>query len=456
MSGGHILLSIVGAAAALAMLVWPGRSAVLLLVFAPIIWALGAANLMTETTAASINLAVVVAGVATLMYARFLLMRQKDPLLIWLRRATIAYCAGTLPSVFTSRLSIQSVGGYVRLISPVIFMFAVLHCSPPRGLRTPHFKALALSTTSMLGIIVAAQYAGQSSWYLGGFERLRAFALGPQHISLYSVITVGVLVCGVLLRRRPYLYLTGIFALLICTYLTGFRTAWIGMGSLIALVMVVAVRSPLAKFVACLVGLSLLGVSGVIVQSLARYAYGNDIMSVDVLDAIASGRITTDYLALERYLRGNPVELLFGIGGVYSSEQATLEEGTEGAPVHGDVLATLIECGIVSLLGYLFFNITIAWILLRMMRYLPRQHTARTFVAVGLACFIAFTIMGIAGALYTNVFVGFYYYAFIGFVFAQLKRINPSLVPLLSESYLYQPRHEFRGIARNPGLLPTK
>jgi O-antigen ligase len=269
---------------------------------------------------------------------------------------------------------------------------------------------------------------------MGGFERLRAFALWPQHISLYSVIMVGVLICGVLLGRHRYLYVSGIFALLVCTYLTGYRTAWIGVTLLIGLIIMVAVRSGLAKFVALLVALSLLGASGIIVRSLARYAHEDEAISVDVLDAVTSGRITTDSIALDRYLRGNPAEWLFGIGGVYSSIEATLEQGRVGYEVHSDLLATLIECGILGLLGYLFFNIIIAWILLRVMRYLPTQHASRTFVAVGFACFIVFTIMGMAGTLYTNVFVGWYYYAFIGFALAQLKSANPPLVPVVSGS----------------------
>jgi O-antigen ligase len=255
---------------------------------------------------------------------------------------------------------------------------------------------------------------------MGGFDRLRAFNLWPQHLSLYSVAACGVLVCGVLLGKRKYLYATGIVALTICIYFTGYRTAWVGMALLVFLVLIIAVRSRFVKVIALLVALGLLGAGSVIIQSLTRYSSDDEAISVDSLDAIGSGRINVDSIAMNRYLAGSLAEWFLGIG-VYSSEEATLQETGTGFIVHSDILATLIECGTLGLLGYLFFLSVIGWILFRFRRYLPKQGPTWTFVSVGLALFITFTIMGIPGALYSNVFVGYYYYGFIGFVLAQLK-----------------------------------
>src|SRR5205085_9445708 len=145
------------------------------------------------------------------------------------------------------------------------------------------------------------------------------------------------LVCGVLLGKHRYLYVAGILALGVCTYLAGFRTGWIGMAVLIGLVMVTAVRSGLAKFVALLVALGFLGASGIIIESLARYARSDEAISVAMMNNITSGRITTASIGWERYLRGTPAEWLFGIG-VYSSQEVTLEEEGTGAGIHSDFL----------------------------------------------------------------------------------------------------------------------
>src|SRR5438477_711761 len=302
-------------------------------------------------------------------------------------------------------------------------MFVLLHGSQPRGVNTFQFKALVLTTVSLLGIIVAAQCAGKGSNLLGGFDRLRAFNLSPQLVSLYLVTGLGVLVCGVLLGRRLYIYVTIIVALITCTYLTGYRTAWIGMAVLIAVIMLAAVRSRFVKLIALLATFGLLPISGVVIQSLARYAHEDEAISTDTLDAITSGRITTNSVALDGYIAGNPTEWLFG-NGVYSSEEVTLRQQGAGFGVHNDFLATLTECGVVGLVGYLFLLVILGWILLRVRSRLPQQHPARSFLSVGWASFVAFAVMGISGALYTNVFVGWYYYGFIGFALAQLKGIN--------------------------------
>jgi hypothetical protein len=414
----QILLGAVAIATALAIVSWPAEAAGVLLLFAPIIWAGGAADIQAQgSLAVGPNIAMAVSGPATVLYARFLFRRQSTRALSMLRTASIGYFLTLLPSVLLSPLFLQSLQGYVRLISPVIFMFAYLHASHARGTNTFQFKALTLATISLLGTIVVATYAGEASDFMGGFNRLRAFNLTPQNISWYSVAAAGVLLCGVLLGKHRLLCAIGIAALVVCTYLTGYRTAWIGMAALLGVVLVVAVRSSLARSVGVLIAFVLLvGESGVVIQSLARYADPTEgALSADTLDAISSGRITTDSVALDRYVTGSPAEWLFGIGIFCSKELAT------GSIVHGDILATLIESGVVGLVGYLSFLVTLAWILFRVRHYLPQQHTARTFLTIGWALFVAFTVMGVSGALYSNVFVGWYYYGFLGFALAQLK-----------------------------------
>ncbi len=107
--------------------------------------------------------------------------------------------------------------------------------------------------------------------------------------------------------------------------------------------------------------------------------------------------------------------------GVFSSAEVTEQNQGISSVVHNDFLAMLIECGIVGFVGYLFLLVTLGWILLRLRYRLPQQHPARSFLSVGWALFVAFAVMGISGALYTNVFVGWYYYGFIGFALAQSK-----------------------------------
>lgn len=417
----HILLTLVGLLTALVALLWPGKTVSVLLLFGPIIWGLGAANIKAKDPAPGVVTAI--SGAVTVVYARYMFLPQRDPLLNRLRIASIGYCIAVLPSAFLGTSLSEGLGGYARLISPVVFMFALLRCSGPRGVHAPQLKAIALSTVLMLGIILAAQYAGEGSSSIGGIDRIRAFNLSPQHISLYSVAVVGVLICGALLGKRRYLYVGGLLVLMVCTYLAGFRTAWIGMMVLIGLVMVIAVRSSFAKFIALLTALSLLGASGVIVQSLMRYAHADEAVSTAMLDNITSGRISTGSIILDRYLAGSPEEWLFGIG-IFGSHTVTLEEAGTGYPVHSDFLGTLVECGVLGLLAYASLLVLIGQILVRVMRFLPRQHPRRTFAAVGLASFVAFTIMGIPGALYANVFVGWYYYGFIGIILAQIKNVR--------------------------------
>src|SRR5437667_12474360 len=164
MLDGYIFFVAAGLTTALAILWWPAETAGILLLFAPVIWGLGANDIQGQNQGpAPPNVAVAVSGVATLMYARFMLQPQKCYSLKWLRIASMMYCLAMLPSVFVSASSLDSLGGYVRLISPVVFMFALLHGSRPRGVHTFQFKALVLTTVSLLGIIVAAQYRGKGS-----------------------------------------------------------------------------------------------------------------------------------------------------------------------------------------------------------------------------------------------------------------------------------------------------
>jgi hypothetical protein len=423
MLDGFIFFAAAGIATLLAILWRPAETAGLLLLCAPVIWGLGATDIQVQLqnnqgVSTAPNLPVAVSGVATLMYARFLLQAQKNYLLKWLRVASIVYCLATLPSVFLSPSPFQALAGYVRLCSPVIFMFAMIKGSRPRGVHAFQFKALVLAVISLLAIIVAAQYALQGSYFLGGFDRLRAFNLSPQLISDYSVAGLGVLICGVLLGRRRYIYLLLMIALITCAYLTGYRTGWIGMAVLTAVVMLVAVRSRFAKLVALLAILSLVPVSGVIVQSLTRYSHEGEAITTDSLDAMTSGRITTDSVALDAYIGGNPFEWLFGMG-VFSSGDVTAQQQGAGVGIHSDYLAVLIESGVVGLAGYLFLQVILGWTFLRLRSRLPQELPARSFLSVAFALFVAFAVMGISGALYTNVFVGWYYYGFIGFALAQ-------------------------------------
>ncbi|MFL6354909.1 MAG: O-antigen ligase family protein [Bryobacteraceae bacterium] len=422
MFDGYVSLAAVGLATALAILFWPSKAAALLLLFAPIIWAFGSADINSKEATGPPNVAMAVSGAATLMYAPLLLLRYRNPEFKWLQTASIAYCVAILPSVFVSASSVESFKGYLRLVSPVIFMFGLLRGSRPRGVNALHFKAIAFSSLCLFATVLLAQYSGEGWYALGGFDRLRAFNLSALAIAEYSVAVVSVLVCGVLMGKRHLVYGTAIVGLVVCTYLTGFRTAWIGMAVLVGLVMVIAVRSGLAKFVALLIALGMVGASGIIIQSLARYAHDDEQVSID---NVTSGRITTDSIALSRYLAGTPAEWIFGIG-VHSSRDATLEEEGTAFDVHSDFLAHLIECGVVGALAYVLLLTTIGSSLFRRMRYLPQGHAARTFAAVGFASFVAVTIMGIPGAMYNNVFVGWYYYGFLGFVLAQIPNRRAS------------------------------
>ena len=120
MLDGYIFLVAAGLTTAFAILWWPAETAGILLLFAPVIWGLGATDIQLQSQGpAPPNVAIAVSGVATLMYARFMLQPQKTYPLKWLQIAGIMYCVATLPSVFLGASSLQSLGGYVRLISPV-------------------------------------------------------------------------------------------------------------------------------------------------------------------------------------------------------------------------------------------------------------------------------------------------------------------------------------------------
>jgi hypothetical protein len=143
-------------------------------------------------------------------------------------------------------------------------------------------------------------------------------------------------------------------------------------------------------------------------------------LSSGTLNQITSNRIEIDSIAWERYVTGSPIEWLCGIG-IFGSERVTQERTGEPFIVHSDMLATLIESGILGLAGYVFLFFTIGSILLRARSYVSRHHPASAVTTVALVLFVAFTLMGIAAALYLNVFVGWYYYGFIGLALAELS-----------------------------------
>jgi hypothetical protein len=414
---------------AVAILLWPRQSAAMILAFGPVVWAFGAAAQEGSSafTSNTLNPAMAVAGIATVMYAPTLFRHQDRRALKHLQTAAIAYCLALLPSVLLSDEMYRSFGGYVRLISPVILMFALFDSSSPKGVRSPQFKAFAIATFLFLCVLAAAQFVGKGLYIDRGIYRLRAFSLGFQHISLFSIIGAAVLVCGMALGRHRALCATGILALLVCTYLTGYRTAWIGMAVVIGLSLVMIARSPSAKFVACALVLIVMIKSSSVIESLARYDAGNSTTSN--FDAITSGRLSIDTIAWDRYVSGSPSEWLFGIG-ILNAQDVTREWKGDALFVHSDFLATLIESGVVGFAAYVFLLFNIGRLLLRARRSVPQQHPSWTFLTMSWVLLLAFAIMGIASALYGNVFIGWYYYGFLGLSLAQLK----SFVPLQRRS----------------------
>lgn len=422
MNNTYLLL---GVALATALGTWlkPGQAAGVLLLAAPIIWGGGSADMRTGPSE-GMNLPAVVSGIATFMYARFLFRRQAHSPLDRLRMACIVYCLAVLPSVFMGDSFVQGFGGYVRLISPIVFLYALLYTCRPQGTASFQFKTVAIAPLSLLAVIVAAHYAGEDSFSMGGFERLRAFHLSPQHISMYSVTACGVLLCGMLADKRRPRYAVPLALILVSAYLTGYRTAWIGI-SVVVVIVLLATHSRAGKWVVLLLVLGAIVQSGSLVHLLARYDQVDQGLSAATVDSITSGRLTIDSIALDRYVAGSPSEWLLGTG-VFSSEEVTRRLTGTGFMIHSDFLATLVECGIVGLLGYLFLLFTIARLLLNYRRCLPYGGTARTFLTVAWALFVAFTLMGIACALYANVFVGWYYYGFLGIALAQVKEDDAS------------------------------
>ena len=79
-------------------------------------------------------------------------------------------------------------------------------------------------------------------------------------------------------------YLTGIAVLLVFVYLTGYRTAWIGIVILIGTVFLPAGRSIIAKLALVLLAIAIAAQSGTIVQSMARYAQVDQGVSLDALN----------------------------------------------------------------------------------------------------------------------------------------------------------------------------
>jgi hypothetical protein len=420
-----------------AILLWPRQSAATLLALAPILWAFGAAAQEGSSgfTTSTLNLAMVIAGIATVMYAPSLFRHQDRPAVKHLQTAAIIYCLALLPSVLLSSELYRSFGGYVRLISPVILMFALFESTSPKGARSPQFKAFAIATVFFICVLAAAQFMGGALYVDRGIYRLKAFSLGFQHISLFSIVGTAVLACGMALGRHRALCATGILILVVCTYLTGYRTAWIGMAVVIGLSLVMIVRSPSAKFVVCAMVLLLMIKSASVLESLARYDAANSPTSN--FDAITSGRLSIDSIALDRYVSGSPSEWLFGIG-ILNAQDVTREWKGDALLVHSDFLATLIESGVVGFAAYVFFLFSIGRLLLHARRSVPHGHPSWTFLTMSWVLFLAFVIMGIASALYGNVFIGWYYYGFLGLSLAQLKSFVPQK-PRFAEQLEYQP-----------------
>jgi hypothetical protein len=101
-------------------------------------------------------------------------------------------------------------------------------------------------------------------------------------------------------------------------------------------------------------------------------------------------------------------------------------------------MATLIESGVIGFAAYVFFLFSIGRLLVHARRSVPHQHPSWTFLTMSWVLFLAFVIMGVASALYGNVFIGWYYYGFLGLSLAQLK----SFVPLQQRSarqVMYRP-----------------
>jgi hypothetical protein len=255
-----------------------------------------------------------------------------------------------------------------------------------------------------------------------GIYRLKAFSLGFQHISLFSIVATAVLACSMALGRHRAFCATGILALIVCNYLTGYRTAWIGMAVVIGLSLFMIVRSPLAKFVAYALVLLLMINSASVLESLARYDAANSPTSN--FDAITSGRLSIDSIAWDRYVSGSPSEWLFGIG-ILNAQDVTREWKGDALFVHSDFLATLIESGVVGFAAYVYFLFSIGRLLLHARRSVPHGHPSWTFLTMSWVLLMAFIIMGTASALYGNVFIGWYYYGFLGLSLAQLKSFAP-------------------------------
>jgi hypothetical protein len=409
---------------AVAILLWPRKSAATLLALAPVLWALGASaqegsSAFSTTT---LNLAMVIAGVATVLYAPSLFRHQDRPALKHLQTAAIVYCLALVPSVLLSPEIYRSFGGYVRLISPVILMFALFDTSSPKGLRSAQFKAFAIATILFLCVLAAAQYMGEGLYVDQEIYRLRAFSLGFQHISLFSIIGAEVLACGMALGKHRVLCTAGILVLVVCTYLTGYRTAWIGMAIVIGLSLILTARSPLAKFVTYTLVLLLMFQSAAVIRSLTRYdATGSPASDVDT---ITSGRLSIDAIAWNRYVSGSPAEWLFGIG-ILNAQDVTEQVKGDALLVHSDFLATLIESGVVGFAAYMFLLFSIGRLLFRARRSVPHQHPSWTFLTMSWVLYLAFMIMGTASALYGNVFIGWFYYGFLGLSLAQLKAFVP-------------------------------
>ena len=201
---------------------------------APLLWGLG--DLFTWSgLGMKVNLPMFVGFVALCAFAPQLLLKDGSADIERTRKLVLALALACIPAMFFAEDFPTGVGIYVRIITPLVIMFAVRRSLQDDRAVLATLRMMALSLCAVAVLLFIAFWRNEL-WVAFGddFIRLGGMNLPPQDLAAYLAVMVSVMASSYLLTRKlAYVFL--MLPILIALYETFNRTAWFGASLLVFL-----------------------------------------------------------------------------------------------------------------------------------------------------------------------------------------------------------------------------
>jgi hypothetical protein len=409
-----VLASLVGLLAGLL----PRLVLTFLFISAPLIWALGDASVL-QGDRARVNLPMFVGFFLVVGFSHLLLVKNPDPGVELIRKLVLGMALACFPAIFSARDFLTGAGAYLRVMCPFIVMFATLRHVRDKADVLHYARSMAFALLAV-GIVFTIAYWRSELWInFGGYTRLGALYYGTQGLGLFlSVMVLVVMLNYLLTRKQGYLLLLPFTV--VTLFLTYYRTAWVG-GLLLLVLFNFQIKKSYGRRLLLIGSVLVVVFFPIFWQSILRYDTAVD--SPEVADKIFSGRLGVDAFVIETYLDAPLYNKIFGIGFFRAKEATGLVFG-EQFMIHDDYLAYLIEAGVFAMPVYLAILIA----LLKRSRQgkrRAREHISYGTCSAASILIIAVMVMGIPGALYTDVLCSVYIYGIMGLMLSQSHRVDP-------------------------------